>query len=123
MNPPYNPMNPRPHVPPIPEDLTATVDAALCMWEYIDSLPDGSPWDKYRACHGTVSARYWCIGNAHVVENLWLDHGNEFDAPFDWEFVPLVMDSCIVWTQGSYDPSFHPDSSAIIRGLLALAYP
>jgi hypothetical protein len=123
-------------VPPIPTSMHSVVDAAICLWDAIMEAIDAGdniPLVQWREDTGAASVRQWCISNAHVVESLWMrlhKDGCEgsFDGCFDYEFVPLVLEACLVFHCGGQFgirtyPVFRHDSEAILRGLIALSPP
>jgi hypothetical protein len=129
-------MNP---TPPIPHDLVqvtdaAICDAAICLWDaiqcgFLDKPPaDGDRrWQEWYDYGGSSGIRHWCIVNAHTVEDLWR-HARDvlgYEDCFDFEFVPLLLATCILWSERFADPEpmIRPDSRDILRGVIALSSP
>jgi len=80
------------------------VHTAMCIWEEVlDRLNDDyapqNKWETYRSNFGTATLRQHVIEFARPIEDAWeAMHPDEFDDPFDWEFVPLFLDVCVTYT-------------------------
>ena len=76
------------------EQLTLT---AMIVWEtLLEADPGTYPgYEKYRYANGVCETRDRVVSIAAAVEEVWsMISYEEFDAPFDWEFVPLFLEHC-----------------------------
>lgn len=67
---------------------------AMCVWEQLQSR-SASEGDIYRVLfdvYGTNHVRHYVLTVlAPAIEEAYAATGGQFDAPFDWEFVPLAL--------------------------------
>lgn len=74
-----------------------TALTAMCAWEEVLSR-SATEGDIYRVlidAYGTNHIRHYVLTVlAPAVEEAYATTGVQFDAPFDWEFVPLAL-KCI----------------------------
>jgi len=72
------------------------IDAALCIWEYcLDHMPANC--EGFRALHGVAETRDRVQSFAKPCHLAWEHAHNvlDFDAPFDWEWVPAWFEVCV----------------------------
>lgn len=71
-----------------------TALTAMCVWEEVLSR-SATEGDIYRVLidtYGTNHVRYYVLTVlAPAVEGAYAATGDQFDAPFDWEFVPRAL--------------------------------
>ena len=70
---------------------------ALCIWEELLEAKEGSypGYEAYREVNGVSETRDRVFGMAQYADPIWtVARANGFDAPFDFEFVPLFLKYC-----------------------------
>lgn len=82
---------------PVCQSDVETSLTAMCIWEEVLSR-SATEGDIYRVLidtYGTNHVRHYVLTVlAPTVEGAYAATGHQFDAPFDWEFVPLAL-KCI----------------------------
>src|SRR5690606_15605240 len=72
-----------------------TALTAMCIWEAVCSRSE-TKGDFYRVlceAHGTGYFRHFALTVlAPAAETAWAATQEQFDEPFDWEFVPLFLE-------------------------------
>jgi hypothetical protein len=79
-----------------PQETDDLMWAAMCIWETL--IEDEAKWKGYksfRESNGSCEARDRVVALAKILvnENHWeIAQAHGFDAPYDFEFIPLWMD-------------------------------
>lgn len=81
-------------------DYVDLAEAACCMWEWLhprQNMPTYPMIGWAFAVHGNVGMRMWCVENAATMDAIWKAASAVIDPPFDWEFVPYVLNNHVDW--------------------------
>lgn len=106
------------------EEHVGLAGTAICVYDalvehFLAGAPP-SPWETWRDNHGSATVRHWCIVDAApAVDNAWLHCCDLcFGMCFDFEFVPMFLDTCVEWRHD--EPVIREDAAELLRGLLIL---
>lgn len=99
----------------------ASLETAACLWEAVCEMeqngdtrsadPDlearGGMIRAAREAMGSSALRLTVIGWTGAVDAAWLEQGDKYDFPFDWEFVPGWIARNVDWSN-PYAPCVKP---------------
>lgn len=85
---------------------TESLETAACVWEAVLDILNGSAGEKglrkkaqrIRENLGTAELRCLVLRWVDLIDAEWAKVKEDYDGPFDWEFVPDWIASNIDWT-------------------------
>lgn len=106
----------------------AEIDAALCAWEHMIDQSDNPLYAPFFEALGYSAMRACSIQAGLIVDAVYQQmqtEDYEFDAPFDWEFVPAVL-TRLDWKALTEDNQFsgapyRPDIEALLDAMIEAA--